>query len=58
MLMDEYYVKGENRDRRRADDRRKQVVHPPLPYLGHRAPRKDDERRLAVKIKKVRKKGR
>ncbi|MCA1598471.1 MAG: hypothetical protein LC769_05530 [Chloroflexi bacterium] len=56
--MNEYNVKGENRDRRRADDRRKQVVHPPLPYLGHRAPRKDDERRLAVKIKKVRKKGR
>jgi len=51
-------VKGENRYRRREDERHKQVVHPTLPYLGHRAPRKDDERRLALKIKRVRKKGR
>jgi len=58
MDMDERPVKGENRDRRRADERKKQVVHPPLPYLGHRAGRKSDQRRLAVTIKKVRKKGR
>ena len=53
----EHTVKGENRDRRRESERAKQVVHPPLLYRGHRAGRKADERRLAEKIKRVRKKG-
>jgi hypothetical protein len=35
----------------------KQVVHPPLLYRGHRAGRKDDERRLAQIVKRARKKG-
>ena len=53
----DYKVKGENRDRRRGDERMKQVVHPPVLYHGHRAGRKADERRLAQTIKRVRKKG-
>lgn len=58
--MDEggHTVKGENRDRRREAERNKQVVHVPVLYLGHRAGRKDDERRVALKIKRIRKKGR
>lgn len=50
-------VKGDNRDRRREAERTKQVVHVPVQYLGHRAGRKADERRVALKIKRVRKKG-
>lgn len=55
--MDEYSVKGENRDRRREAERVKQVVHPPLLYRGHRAGRKADERRLAEMVRRARKKG-
>lgn len=55
--MDEYDLKGENRDKRRSAERMKQVVHPPLLYRGHRAGRKADERRLAQTIKRARKKG-
>ena len=50
-------VKGDNRDQRRAAERDQQVVHVPVRYLGHRAGRKADERRVAQKIKRVRKKG-
>ena len=53
--MDEFRVKGENRDRRRAAERMKQVVHPPLLYRGHRAGRKADERRIAQTVKRARK---
>ena len=57
--MDEvnYRIRGENRDQRRAAERMKQVVHPPLLYRGHRAGRKADEHRLAQIVKRVRKKG-
>jgi hypothetical protein len=57
--MDEenYPVRGENRDQRRAAERKKQVVHVPVLYIGHRAGRKADERRVAQKVKRVRKKG-
>ena len=54
---DNYRIRGENRDRRRAAERMKQVVHPPLLYRGHRAGRKADERRLAQIVKRARKKG-
>ena len=56
-MSDDYQLKGENRDRRRQAERMKQVVHPPVLYHGHRAGRKADERRLALKIKQARKKG-
>lgn len=55
--MDRYPIKGENRDRRREADESRQVVHPPLPYFGHRAGRKADERHVALLVKKARKKG-
>lgn len=54
---DNYTIKGRNRDRRRESERVKQVVHPPVLYRGHRAGRKADERRLALTIKRARKKG-
>lgn len=54
---EEHSVKGENRDKRRAAETLKQVVHPPILYRGHRAGRKADERALAERIKKARKKG-
>ncbi len=50
-------IKGENRDRRREDERKKQVVHTYVPYFGHRAGRKADQRRLARTVKQARKKG-
>ncbi len=50
-------IKGENRDRRREDERKKQVVHTYVPYFGHRAGRKADQRRLAQTVKQARKKG-
>jgi hypothetical protein len=54
---DSYWIRGENRDRRRAAERMHHVVHPPLLYRGHRAGRKADERRLAQTVKRARKKG-
>lgn len=55
--MDEYPVKGENRDRRRQAERMKQVLHPPVIYRGHRAGRKADERKVAETVRRARKKG-
>ncbi len=50
------YTKGENRDRRRDGERRRQVVHiAPLDH-GERAPTKHKLANLAKLVKKARKK--
>jgi len=47
-------VKGTNRDERRERDKGKQIYHPPVLYLGHRAKRKEDERRRKALERKAR----
>lgn len=47
-------VKGTNRDERREREEGKQIYHPPVLYLGHRAKKKDDERRRKALERKAR----
>jgi len=53
---DQDTTKGENRDRKRDAERRRQVVHIAPVYHGERAPKKHKLRDLANLVRKARKK--